>query len=166
MKYATFNRNGLKAIVVTLAFLFVGLNGQAQNSKSDIKEWFKSKGVEYLARFAHPNPSNSYVSHNIILESDSNITVEIIYNGIFNEYSCWYDISISTSKDNTPYFSNVVSTKEGCMWANCFQNWEPDDYPLNYNNNYVSLYGETSFYDLTNSKKAAFALTYEFLNSK
>lgn len=162
MKYITSKRNGLKVVVMTLAFFFVGLNCQAQNTTNEMIEWFKNKGVELLADFAHPNPTNNYLRHNIISESSSCIAVEIIYNGIFTEYSCWYNVYINTSEDNTPYFSSVVCTKEGCMFAYCFQNWEYEDYPLHYFD-YTSLYGESSFYDLSTEKKAAFALTYEFL---
>lgn len=162
MKNSTLKRNGLKVVLLTMVFLFVGLNCKAQYSKSDMTRWFKNRGVEYLARYAHPNPSNNYLSYNLVSESSSCITVEIFYRGIVAGYSCRYDVYFSSAQ-GIPYFSNVVCTKEGCMWADCFQNWEYGNYSRYYTN-YSSLYGPSSFYDLSSGKKAAFALTYEFLN--
>ena len=156
-------RKEFKTIMLFFIFVFSGLTCQAQYSKDEMVRWFKNKGGEYLARFAHPNPSNNYLSYNIISESKSCISVEIFYRGIFAGYSCKYDVYIDTTKEGVPYFSKVVCSKEGCKWADCFQNWDYGSYPRNYTN-YSSFYGSSSFHNLSNGQKAAFALWYEFID--
>lgn len=151
-------------IVVMFVFFVLGVRCQAQ-SWSDMTSWFRNRGYELLAVYAHP--TDDMVSHEIVSTSSSNIIVKIRFEGIIRYYTCKYEI-IRGDYDGVTFFKTVKVLDEG-SFPTSFDAWNM--MPRAFSSIYSQmddvmpkLYGERSFNDLSLGKQAAFALFVEFLS--
>lgn len=151
-----------RIIAVALFNLFTIL--ASAQSWEEYQSWFQyGDGMERLASFAHP--TSDFVRASVESFSSSRMIVRIVfhsftlgnYTGKFEIIKGYYsgveyikNVSVLSDEALVPPFSAWSKFNDG--YAALFRKLKNNDWPVE------DLYGETSFYELSGGKKAAFAL--------
>ncbi len=166
----TIKSGKLNRVLMAIAFLFVSLGSSAQNpwSWSDCVDWFRNYGGDKLAVYARPMYAAKGYEYKVV-QSSPDIVVEITYEPLTflgSRTLCRYKI-IRNTYNRAPYFYDVEVLRDPLL-GGTFNSWNAvQTYGVAYNNMDImfDLFdGQRSFSNLPLSKKAAAALTMEFLN--
>jgi hypothetical protein len=153
----------LNRMLAIFTFMFGSLVANAQSwNWSDCVDWLRYEGFETLATLAHP--TNDMKSYSID-QTSPDVIVKINFEGTFVDFSVTYKI-VRGDVNGKPYFKDVKVLSERTL-IKSFIAWNeaPKFHPQIYRDNQFWYFydGVRNFEDLPLGKKAAAALTMEFV---
>ena len=162
-------KNMCKRVLALVVFVFACGICNA-HSWGEMVEWFREAGYQYVPKMGHP--MDDVVSHNISDVTSEKIVVSYVYHdsnpwpfGI-GDYTCKYEIRKGV-KNGVPYFKTIKVLSEGYELTPSFSWWNKNtaaSYAEGYERVEGALLYESSFWDLSLSQRAAFALMAEYID--